>query len=201
MSNAFATPVTYGLDAAMARFSVLRYQRMIEAGILTSEDKVELLENCVVLKTPRNPPHDGTIGLAMDAVRPVLPSGWRLRVQQTLVLSDSQPEPDLAIVRGDARSFMVRHPLATDLGAVVEVADSSLLRDQRDKARIYARGGVPCYWIVNLVDRRVEVHTQPSGPCDSPRYDEVRLCSPRENVPLILDGKTVGEIATSEILP
>jgi Uma2 family endonuclease len=201
MSNAAATPVTYGLDAAMARFSVPRYQRMIEAGILTSEDKVELLENCVVLKMPRNPRHDGTIDLLMDRMRVSLPVGWRLRVQQTLVLSDSQPEPDLTIVRGDARSFMVRHPLATDLGVVIEVADSSLLRDQRDKARIYARGGVPCYWIVNLVDHRIEVHTQPSGPCESPKYDEVRHFSPGDNVPLILDGRTVGEIPASELLP
>src|SRR4029077_18524794 len=99
-----AQPVTYGQDAAMARFSVARYQRMIEAGILTAEDKVELLENYVVLKMPKNPPHTGTTNPVKAALPPSLPAGWFLRVQQAVALSDSQPEPDFAIVRGNARS-------------------------------------------------------------------------------------------------
>src|SRR3954447_20591445 len=93
-------PVTYGLDASIARFSVARYQKMIEVGILTSEDKVELLENYVVLKMARNPPHDGTIQLITETLAPATPQGWRLRGQLTVVLTDSQPEPDFALVRG-----------------------------------------------------------------------------------------------------
>src|SRR4249920_1015536 len=143
-----ATPVTYGQDASMARFSVARYQRMIETGILTDEDKVELLENYVVLKMPRNPPHDGTIDLLKAALPGQPPPGWLLRIQQTIVLTDSQPEPDFAFVRGNPRSYLTRHPVAGDVGLIVEVADSSLLRDQHDKTRIYARGGIPWYWIV-----------------------------------------------------
>src|SRR5260370_4578540 len=106
-----AQPVTYGHDASIATFSVARYQRMIETGILTTEDKVELLENYVVLKMPRNPLHDGTIDL-LNAVIPirVASHGWMVRIQQTVVLSDSQPEPDLAVVRGSPRSFLLRHP-------------------------------------------------------------------------------------------
>src|SRR5579871_151325 len=157
-----ATPVTYGLDASIARFSVARYQRMIETGILTPEDKVELLENYVVLKMPRNPLHDGTLDLLKAAILGRVPPGWLPRIQQTLVLSDSQPEPDFAIVRGMPRTYLTRHPGADEAALVIEVADSSLLRDQRDKARIYSRGNIPCYWIVNLVDLRLEVHTQPS---------------------------------------
>jgi hypothetical protein len=88
--TATATPVTYGLDAAIARFSVERYQKMIEVGILTPEDKVELLENYVVLKMPRNPLHDGVIDLVKAALPARIPTGWLLRVQQTVVLSDSQ---------------------------------------------------------------------------------------------------------------
>jgi hypothetical protein len=84
----------YGSSASLAKFSVPRYQRMIESGILTSEDRVELLENYVVLKMPKNPPHDGTLDLVKAALAS-LPAGWMLRVQQTIVLSDSQPEPDL----------------------------------------------------------------------------------------------------------
>src|SRR6516225_1676275 len=140
------TPMTYGRDASIARFSVARYQRMIETGILTPADKVELLENYVVLKMPRNPIHDGTIDVVRAGLGNRLPAGWWLRIQQTVVFSDSQPEPDFAVVRGTPRTYLAHHPGAADAGLVIEVADSSLLRDQRDKTRIYARSVIVCYW-------------------------------------------------------
>jgi Uma2 family endonuclease len=195
-----ATPVTYGWDASLARFSVARYQKMIETGILTAEDKVELLENYVVLKMARNPLHDGTIQLMTETLAPAMPPGWRLRVQLTVVLADSQPEPDFAVVRGDARTYLARHPGAADVGLVIEVADSSLLRDQRDKTRIYGRGGIPCYWIVNLVDRRIEVYTQPSGPTAVPTYGAFGVYQPGDAIPLVLDGATVGSVPVAELL-
>lgn len=200
MATATAHPTTYGLDASTATFSVRRYQRMIEEGILTPEDKVELLENYVVRKMPKNPPHDGTIDLVKAAVTS-LPAGWLLRVQQTVVLSDSQPEPDFAIVRGNPRSFITRHPVPADVGLLIEVADSSLLRDQRDKTRIYARASIPIYWIVNLVDRRIEVYSQPSGPSAIPLYSSSRNFVDSETLPLELDCKLVAQIPVSDLLP
>jgi Uma2 family endonuclease len=196
-----ATPVTYGHDASIARFSVARYQKMIEAGILTAADKVELLENYVVLKMPRNPPHDGTIQLITETLAPAVPPGWCLRAQLTVVFADSQPEPDFAVVRGSPRSYLARHPTAADVGLLVEVADSSLLRDQRDKTRIYARGGIPCYWIVNLVDRRVEVYSQPSGPTPVPAYGAFQTYQPGDAVPLVLDGTTAATVPATDLLP
>src|SRR5262245_2090886 len=126
-----ATPVTYGRDAAIARFSVDRYQKMIEAGILTPEDKVELLENYVVLKMPRNPPHDSTIQRLLRPILRPLPDGWDVRIQSAIELPDSQPEPDFAVVRGSAADYETRHPGPADIGLLIEVANSSLLRDQR----------------------------------------------------------------------
>jgi len=192
---------TFLNDASIPRFSVARYQQMIEAGSLTSEDKVELLENYLVLKMPRNPPHDGTIDLIDETLSSVVRRGWRLRCQLTVVLSDSQPEPDFAIARGDSRMYMKRHPTPADVGLIIEVANTSLLRDQRDKARIYARGNIVCYWIVNLDDRRIEVHTQPSGPCDSPSYASVVNYGSADSVPLVLDGATIATIPVSDLLP
>jgi hypothetical protein len=194
-------PVTYGWDASFARFSVARYQKMIETGVLTADDKVELLEYCVVLKMARNPPHDGTIDLIKAALPAHVPSGWILRIQQTIVLSDSQPEPDFAIARGTPRSFLARHPEATEIGLVIEVADSSLLRDQRDKTRIYARGNIACYWIVNLVDQRIEVYTQPSGPTAVPSYGAFGVYQPGDDIPLVLDGTAVAAIPVADLLP
>ncbi len=201
MMTPTATPVTYGLDASIARFSVGRYQKMIETGILTSEDKVELLENYVVLKMPRNPLHDGTIQLSSETLLPLIPPGWRLRIQLTVVLTDSQPEPDLAIVRGDARAYLTRHPGPMDVGTLIEVADSSLLRDRLDKTRIYARGNIPHYWIVNLVDRRVEVFSQPSGPTAVPAYGAYQIYQPGDTISLVLDGVAVATVAVADLLP
>jgi hypothetical protein len=201
MSTITAQPVTYGHDASIARFSVSRYQRMIETGILTAEDKVELLENYVVLKMPRNPRHDST---AQRTLRPILrpiPVGWDLRVQLAITLTDSQPEPDFAIVRGSAADYELRHPGPADIGKLIEVADSSLLRDQRDKTRIYARADIPIYWIINLVDRRVEVYSRPSGPAAQPAYASFQIYQPGDNVPVVLDGNTFGDVPVSDLIP
>jgi Uma2 family endonuclease len=196
-----ATPVTYGQDASIARFSVARYQKMIETGIITADDKFELLENYLVLKMGRNPPHDSTLQRMLRPLLRSLPAGWDLRVQSAVVLPDSQPEPDFALVRGSADDYNARHPGPTDVGLVIEIADSSLLRDQRDKTRIYARAGIPCYWIVNLVDQRIEVYSQPSGPTTVPAYGSFQIYQPGDAVPLILDGNAVGTVPVANLLP
>jgi Uma2 family endonuclease len=196
-----AQPVTYGHDASVAKFSVARYQRMIETGILTPDDKVELLENYVVLDMPHNPRHDGTVQLGTETLGRALPVGWRLRVQLTVVLPDSQPEPDFAVVRGDARTYFLRHPGPADVGTLMEVADASLLRDQRDKTRIYARANIPCYWIINLVDQRIELYTQPSGPSAVPAYGAFQTYQPGDTIPLMLDGNVVANLAVADLLP
>lgn len=201
MMTSTATPVTYGCDPSIFKFSVTRYQRMIDLGIVTAEDQFELLENYVLLKIPHDPPHDGTLDVVSGTMGSVLPAGWFQREQKAVALSDSQPEPDDAIVRGNRRSYLARHPGPADIGLIIEVADSSLLRDQHDKTRIYARAGIVCYWIINLVDRRVEVYTQPSGPTAVPAYGSFQTYQPGDNVPLVLDGNTVANVAVNELLP
>ena len=194
-------PATFWASPSIYRFSVEQYQRMTEAGILTKNDRVELLEGYVVYKMPRNPPHDGTIGVMDEVLRAAVPGGWYLRCQLTVALAESQPEPDFAIARGSARVYLSRHPAAADVGLVVEVADSTLDRDQAEKGRIYARAGAPVYWIINLVDRQVEVYTQPSGPADAPAYGSLVAYAPGDDVPLVLDGATVATIPAADLLP
>jgi Uma2 family endonuclease len=184
----------------IAPLSIQQYQRMIESGILSPESPVELLENRLVMKMPKSPEHDGTIDLVGAALRAVLPGGWIVRTQQAITLVDSQPEPDFAVARGSVRSYLTRHPEAGDLGLVIEVAGSSLLRDQRDKARIYARAGIEAYWIVNLEDRRIEVHTQPSGAVNHPSYGEIAHYTAGQSVPLMLDGVPL-TLAVDDCLP
>lgn len=194
-----ATPLTYGHDASLARFSVASYQRMIASGALTSEDKVELLENYVVLKMPHNPPHDSTIQRMLRPLLRALPDGWDLRVQSAISLSDSEPEPDFAVVRGSSADYENRHPVAADVGLLIEVADTSLARDRHDKGRIYANADIQNYWVVNLIDRQIEVYCQPS-PTAAAEYGASRFYHVGEVVPLVLDGSTVASVPVTELL-
>src|SRR5262249_46180523 len=112
------------------RFSVKEYHRMIDSGILTDEDHVELLEGWIVPKMPRNPPHDTVISVIHNQeLGPLLPAGWFCRVQAAVTTDDSEPEPDLAVVRGRERDYLRKHPTPRDMGLVVEVADTTLRRD------------------------------------------------------------------------
>src|SRR5204863_6593776 len=98
-----ATPLPLlGVMAGFRRFSVAEYHRLTELGILTEDDNLELIEGYLVLKMSRNPPHDGTLHRALKRLTTVLPVGWDIRVQSAVTLIDSEPEPDLAIVREDA---------------------------------------------------------------------------------------------------
>src|SRR5436309_16114603 len=87
------------------RLSLAQYHRMISAGILTEDDRVELLEGLLIAKMPHDPPHDGTIHIIHAETLPRLPQGWSLRIQSAVTFGKSEPEPDLAVVRGEPGSF------------------------------------------------------------------------------------------------
>ena len=193
------TPLPFKAMASFRKFTVDEYDRLIEQGFLTEDDQVELLEGYVVLKMPANPPHDFSVTTSAKAIDRLLPRGWTVRSQVGARLSESRPEPDVAVARGADRDYAARHPQPSDLGLVVEVSDSSLNRDQQDKARIYARDRVPVYWVVNLVDRRVEVYTDPTGPGDDPRYHTLRVFAAGAAVPVELDGAVVGSIPVDDL--
>src|SRR6266542_3343693 len=117
------------LRAAMAgfrRFTVPEYHKLIELGILTENDNVELLDGYLVEKMPHNPVHDGTLQKVNRRLLRVLPSGWEARVQMAVTLSTSEPEPDVAVVRESADSYTTRHPNTTDFGIVIEVSNTTL---------------------------------------------------------------------------
>jgi len=183
------------------RFSVAEYRKLAEVGILTEHERVELLEGWIVPKMVHNPPHDNTVELVDEALRALLPPGWRVRVQSSITTADSEPEPDLTLVRGSARERSGRHPVPSEIGLIIEVADSSLETDRRDKARLYARAGIEHYWIVNLVDRCVEVHEEPSPTDEVPRYRRVTSLSPGQSLELRLEGPPIAMIPVEAFLP
>jgi Uma2 family endonuclease len=199
-----ATPLMLplqGLQAGFRRFTVPEYHNLIRIGVLTEDDNLELIEGYLVHKMSRNPPHDGTILRLNNRLVRLLPGGWQVRIQSAITLTDSEPEPDAAVVRGDERSFDSNHPVASDIAVVIEVADSTLPGDRTDKGRVYARAGIREYWIVNLVDYRVEVYTLPSGPGVTPGYASRQDYSAGGAVSLVLDGQTVGNLPVADLLP
>jgi Uma2 family endonuclease len=144
------------------RITVDEYHRMIEAGTLGEDDHVELIAGAVVAMTPQGPAHALVIQNLNRLVAQGLAADLALRPQLPLTLpEDSEPEPDLAVVRlEDARS-RGNHPRTALL--VVEVAGDSLRLDRQTKAALYARAGIPEYWIVNLAETTVEVHRDPDS--------------------------------------
>jgi Uma2 family endonuclease len=183
------------------RLSVSDYHRMIETGILGEDERVELLEGCIVPRMTHKPPHNGTIHIISKRLRKWLPAEWEIRIQSAITTTESEPEPDLAIVRDQEREHLIRHPGPDDIGLVIEVAESSLSQDRIEEARIYARAGFACYGLVNLIESQVEMFSDPTDPTQQPGYRRCDVFQGVKLVPLILDGAEIAQIPASDLLP
>jgi hypothetical protein len=197
-TGALPCAVSPELLAQRYHLTVRQYDKMIATGVFAEDDPLVLVEGLLVTKMGRNRPHivAGKRGLRVLAA--ILPPGWHVAKEDPIFASDwSKPEPDLAIVRGDAEDYLDHDVSAKDVALVIEIADSSLSIDQKDMARVYASSGIPVYWIVNLIDNQIEVYTNP-GP-DGYRTSEV--LKPGQEVAVSIDGVTAGRIAVADILP
>ena len=143
------------------------FERLADAGIFGPEERLELIEGEIVVTPPCTPPHAVGISLAWKALIDIRPDLLHTRIRMPLCLNDfSQPEPDIAVVAGSIRDYAQAHPTTAVL--IVEISDTTLAYDRRTKTGLYARAGVAEYWIVNLVDRVLEVHRQPAPMTDMP---------------------------------
>ena len=183
--------------------SVQQYHAMIGAGILEVGTPIELLEGWLVRKMIKSPRHRVATRKARIALENVVPNGWSVDVQEaiTIATADSEPEPDVSVIRGDTSRLLDRHPAPAEIGLLIEVSDTSLDRDRGWKRRLYSAAGVSVYWIVNLVDGQVEVFSGPSGPTEQPDYATRSVYRPGDQVPVLLDGEAIGKIAVDDLLP
>lgn len=180
---------------------VQQYHEMVRSGILTDDDPVEFLEGFLVLKMPKNPPHRISTQVTREILSQLVPAGWYVDDQEPITTKDSEPEPDVAVIQGDRRAYHARHPYADEVAFVVEVADTTLERDRTSKKRLYARAGIEIYWIINLVERQIEVYTKPLSNAETPDYQERRDYLPSEKVPVFIKSVLITEIAVQDLLP
>jgi Uma2 family endonuclease len=183
------------------RMDVERNHAMIRAGLLTDDDPIELLEGWFVAKMRKSPPHSYATGEFRHVIEVMLPPDWHVYSHDPITTADSEPEPDGLVVRGGLRDYADRHPGPEDVALVVEIADVTLTRDRMLKKRIYARAAVPVYWIVNLVDRQIEVYTDPTGPAEEPTYRQRQDYPADAQVPVVVGGAEVGRLTVADLLP
>lgn len=139
------------------------FHRAAQIGFFAPDERFELFEGEVIEKMGENPPHASTIRRCRIALESIFePMGAFLSIQSPIVLSDeSEPEPDLAVVRGEVSAFDARHPSPEDILLLVEVSDATLAFDRGRKASRYALAGIAEYWILNLPERRLEAFRMP----------------------------------------
>jgi Uma2 family endonuclease len=143
-------------------WNVDEYHRMLETGIITAYERVELIDGQVIPMSAKNPPHAATTLCASDYLKRLLAEVALVRVQDPIQLSQySEPEPDIAVVRIDARKYIDRHPAPNEIFLLIEVADTTLETDRKQKAPLYAKAGIADYWILDVNQRQVFVFREP----------------------------------------
>ena len=194
MSTITSTPSPPLASPEVYRFTVDEYERMAE---VLDGCRVELIDGYLVRKMPKKPPHIWAVMCLVETIPSLLPPGWTWRKEDPVrIPAFDEPEPDLAVLRGSAEAYRDRIPDASDVVLLVEVAETTLARDRGQKLFAYARSGIAVYWIVNLVDRQVEVYTGPGTDGYSSRVD----FTAGQHVPVVIGGVEVGRIAVSDVL-
>jgi Uma2 family endonuclease len=180
------------------RMSLEKYEAVVACGVFARKDRIHMINGFLVAKRPQDPPLDTFDELCGQALHAVIPAGWYVRPAKPIRLPEqvSMPEPDRCVVRGSIREYSQRSPGAADVALVVEVADSSLGED-RKMIQIYGGGGIPAFWIVNLVDRHVEVYTLPYADGYHSRQDYTA----DQEVPVVIDGVEAGRVRVADIMP
>ncbi|MEG4502371.1 Uma2 family endonuclease [Microcoleus sp. F6_B4] len=144
------------------RFSIAEYHRLEELGFFAPDDRVELIRGEIILKATKSTFHSVCNSLLLGELYPLLRKRAIVRCQEPIILSDdSEPEPDVVIARNRSDNYLSSHPQPADILLVIEVSDSTLKYDRTTKLPLYAETGISNYWIFNLVDNQLEMHSEP----------------------------------------
>jgi Uma2 family endonuclease len=180
------------------------FSRMVELGLIPQDRRVFLANGRLYEKMAKTEAH-GFVGAAITrAVYRRLPDGWSLRPESTIVLDPTNaPLPDFALVRAaNPLDFAspARYPGPGDIGVLIEVAVTSLHADLTTALEQYAQASIPVYWVVDVLGRRILVHTGPRVVDGRGEYARVETYQPGQSLPLVLDGQEVARIPFDELL-
>ena len=144
-------------------FTVRDYHQLIEAGHFTRADRVELINGELTIMPPIGPEHSSHTMRITNVLPRTLPDSALLRMNEPITIPDhSEPQPDAAVVKAWADGYRKAHPGPKDTLLVIEVADSSVDFDMKIKARLYSKAGIPEYWVVDVTEGCLHMHTHPS---------------------------------------
>lgn len=176
MSQATLTQPDTNTVPARRKFTREEFRWLVQQGFFR-EERVELVDGEIVCMPPTGPEHSSANDRVSAALILLLvDKPYYVRGQNPLALGEHEPVPDIAVVPGGPDDYRQEHPTTALL--VIEIADTSLEYDRTVKRSLYASAGIPEYWIVNLVERRLEVYREPSGAV----YKSLRLYHPGESV-------------------
>ncbi|NES03750.1 MAG: Uma2 family endonuclease [Okeania sp. SIO2F4] len=143
-------------------WTVAEYHQMIDCGILTPESRVELLEGRIIKMNPQRAPHAATTQRTSDYLKSQLSQQAHIRMQLPVTLSNSEPEPDIAVVHIDSKAYGDRHPSLQEIFFLIEISDTTLRIDRQEKALIYAGANIPEYWVLDVVQRQAYIYRHPT---------------------------------------
>lgn len=163
-------------------FTVQEYHKMVEAGILTADDQVELIRGEIVKMSPIGRRHSSNVKRLTELFILRLTPNVTIGVQDPVELDDSsEPQPDLSLLRRRPDFYEAGHPQPQDVFLLVEVADTTVEFDKTVKIPLYAESGILEVWLVDVSDRSVEVYRQPSPS----GYGDVRRYQRGENITML----------------
>jgi Uma2 family endonuclease len=144
------------------RFNVKEYYRMAETGVLRPDARVELLNGEIIDMSPIGPFHGGVTNYLIEIFTAASKGRWMTSVQNPVRLDDySEPQPDLALIKPSPDFYRKRHPQPEEVYLLIEVSDTSLANDQKEKLPAYGHAGIAEVWIVNLNDQAIEIYREP----------------------------------------
>jgi Uma2 family endonuclease len=203
MTGTTATATTDGIRPSTAKtiWAVDEYLDAVRRGDFDDIDRHELVHGQVVPIMTRTPEHDFGLTELCQWFDRHLPAEFVIRTQMSAMIGNNVLEPDLCIVRGPARTYLRRHPRADDILFIVEVSDSSLARDRKQKAMIDAENAIAVYWIVNVTDRTLEVYSHPVMIADACEYRDCTKYDIGDSLTVVFDGINLGSIAIQTLMP
>ncbi len=160
------------IPLARKLFTAVEYNRMVEAGILEEDDRLELLDGEILKMSPIGPRHVAAVNRLNRVLSLLLPDIAIISIQNPIILNeDSVPQPDITVLKWRPDFYSQGLPLAEDVLVVIEVSDTSSEKDRVAKIPAYSRAGLTEAWLVDLLNDRIEIYSQPVNG----DYQEVRI--------------------------